>query len=73
MAEINWTDEAEKWLGDIYDHIAEDNPSAAARVVTGIYNKVQVLTGFPEIGYKYRSEAECDMVFYSIVTTGLPI
>lgn len=35
MATINWTDEAERWLKDIYDYIAQDNPNAAARVVDG--------------------------------------
>lgn len=43
MAEINWTYEAEKWLKDIHDYIALDNPSAAKRVVEGIYDKAQIL------------------------------
>ena len=30
MAEVNWTDEAEEWLLDIHDFIAQDNPAAAA-------------------------------------------
>ena len=58
MAEIRWTNEAEVWLRDIYDYIAQDNPSAAARVVDGIYEKAQLLKEHPEIGYKYRSESE---------------
>jgi plasmid stabilization system protein ParE len=29
MAKMNWTDEAEKWLRDIHDYIAQDNPMAA--------------------------------------------
>ena len=58
MAEIRWTVEAEVWLRDIYDYIAHDNPSAAARVVDGIYEKAQFLKEHPEIGYKYRSESE---------------
>ena len=58
MAEIRWTNEAEVWLRDIYDYIAHDNPSAAARVVGGIYEKSQLLKEHPEIGYKYRSESE---------------
>lgn len=33
MAEIRWTEEAERWLNDIYEYIAADNPSAAARTV----------------------------------------
>ena len=58
MAEIRWTVEAEVWLRDIYDYIVHDNPSAAARVVDGIYEKAQLLKEYPEIGYKYRSEPE---------------
>lgn len=27
MAAIRWTFEAETWLKDIYDYIAQDNPS----------------------------------------------
>ena len=58
MAEIRWTTEAEIWLKDIYDYIAQDDPSAAGRVLEGIYKKAQVLKDYPEIGYKYRSEPE---------------
>jgi toxin ParE1/3/4 len=53
MAEINWTVEAERWLRDIHDYIAATNPRAAARVVEGIYGKVQLLRQFPELGYRY--------------------
>ena len=58
MAEIRWTIEAEVWLRDIYDYIAHDNPSAAAKVVDGIYEKAQLLKEYPEIGYRYRFESE---------------
>lgn len=58
MAGIKWTAEAECWLKDIHDYIAKDNPSAAARVVEGIYEKAQILHQFPEIGYIYRKEEE---------------
>jgi plasmid stabilization system protein ParE len=58
MAEIAWTAEAERWLKDIYDYIAQDNPEAANTVVEGIYQRAQILVIFPEIGHKYRSEPE---------------
>jgi plasmid stabilization system protein ParE len=58
MAEIRWTEEAYRWLRDIYDYIAADNPSAAQRVVSGIYEKAQILRQFPEIGHKYREEED---------------
>lgn len=58
MAEIRWTSEAETWLRDIHEYIATDNPSAVIKVVEGIYDKVQTLRQFPEIGYVYRTEKE---------------
>lgn len=58
MAEIRWTEEAHRWLRDIYDYIAEDNPEAAQKVVAGIFQKAQMLRQFPELGYKYRTESE---------------
>jgi|SRR3989337_549154 len=66
MAEINWTDEAERWLKDIYDYIAVDNPAAANKVIDGIYEKVQLLIQFPEIGYKHdrRPELQIRILLY---------
>ena len=58
MAKINWTSEAERWLRDIYDYIAEDNPDAAIRVVEGIYEKAQTLHRFPELGHKYDKKPD---------------
>ena len=54
MAELNWTHEAERWLHDIYDYIARDNPEAAKRTVGSIYRRAQVLKEFPESGYSYH-------------------
>ena len=56
MAEINWTQEAETWLRDIYDFIAADNPGAAIRIVNEIYSKAQLLKRHPELGYEYQTE-----------------
>ena len=53
MAEIRWTAEAERWLRDIYEYIAQDSPNAADRVVTEIYDKVQTLMLFPRMGHLY--------------------
>ena len=58
MAQINWTAEAARWLRDIYDYIAENNPEAAARVVEGIYEKAQLLRQFPELGHRYGGNPE---------------
>ena len=54
MATIAWTDEARRWLEDIFEHIAADNPEAAFRTVQGIYERAQVLATFPEIGHRYQ-------------------
>ena len=61
MAKIRWSYEAEQWLREIYDYISKDNPTAAGKVVSGIYDKAQLLSNFPEIGYKYRKEEEGDI------------
>ncbi len=58
MATIIWTEEAERWLKDIYDYIAQDNPDAAMKVVEDIYDRAQILATFPKIGHKYREEPE---------------
>lgn len=54
MGKIKWTVEAESWLREIHDYIARDNPAAAFRTVQRIYEKVEILKDFPEIGYLYR-------------------
>jgi len=43
MAEIRWTEEAHRWLKDIFDYIATDHPEAAQKVVADIYEKSQRL------------------------------
>lgn len=55
MGTLNWTAESQRWLKDIYEYIEADNPIAAANVVSEIYQRAQVLTDHPEIGYRYQS------------------
>lgn len=55
MAEITWTREAERWLSDIYEYIAADNPVAAMETIQGIFDRAQILKGFPESGARYRA------------------
>lgn len=73
MAELRWTEEAHRWLRDIHDYIAADNPAAAQRVVSGIYDKAQMLSSFPEIGHRYRAEAEGEIRSFSMGIIGLLI
>ena len=58
MAELVWTEESERWLKDIFDYIALDNPDAAASVVAGIYERAQTLLRFPGSGYKYEGSSD---------------
>lgn len=54
MGQIRWTLEAERWLREIYDYIARDNPAAALQTVQGITERAETLTKFPERGYRYN-------------------
>ena len=53
MAKITWTAEAQRWLEDIFEYIAADNPQAAVQTVIGIYDRTQALANFPEMGHRY--------------------
>ena len=55
MAEVVWTDEAERWLLKIHDYIAKDSPVAAFNVVQSIYERAQILERFPDLGHGYGS------------------
>jgi len=56
LAEITWTRESEIWLEDIYNYIAADDPHAAARTLSKIYEKAQLLKHHPRLAYTYESE-----------------
>ncbi len=53
MGKVDWTREAERWLRDIHDYIAGEDPKAAIKTVRGILAKAQMLTAFPELGQRY--------------------
>ncbi len=53
---IEWTEEARLWLKDIHDYIAQDNERIAKKIIKEIYNKVQILATFPQIGYVYPND-----------------
>jgi plasmid stabilization system protein ParE len=55
VAHVTWTAEAQRWLQEIYDYIARDNPDAAYRTITAIHERTQILPRFPQIGTQYRS------------------
>lgn len=58
MVDIYWTEEAENWLKSIHDYIALDKNDIAKKVVTEIYQKVQILQSFPKIGYEYQNSQD---------------
>ena len=49
------TDESQRWLNDILEYIAADDPQAAARTVEGIYDRAQDLRRFPGRGARYTA------------------
>lgn len=58
MAEIAWTLEAVQWLEEIYEYIALESESSAHKVVTGIYDKIQLLRTHPRMGQRYEPIAD---------------
>lgn len=66
MARVVWTSEAARWLEEIHDYIAVDRPSAAHGVVSGIYDKVQLLRDHPRLGQRYEAivDREVRVILY---------
>lgn len=57
MAKLVWTEEALRWLEDIFEYIAHDNPDAAVQTVQGIFERAQALAEFPEMGERYAGSS----------------
>jgi plasmid stabilization system protein ParE len=71
LAEVVWTEEAERWLLKIHDYIAKDSPAAAFNVVQSIYRRAQILERFPDLGHGYTSPSGRETRIYSFGgTTG---
>jgi len=64
VAEISWTAEAQRWLKEIHDYIAADNPEAAARTIAAILNRAEILSRFPEVGYRYSADRDVRVLLY---------
>jgi plasmid stabilization system protein ParE len=56
MAALNWTEEAQRWLRDIFDYIATDNPTAAARTVRILHY------GHYRIAYLIQADGNIDIL-----------
>lgn len=56
MARLIWTPESRWWLREIHQYISRDSPSAAFKVVHGIYEKAHLPLTFPDIGHLYQPQ-----------------
>ncbi len=72
MAEIRWTKEAEIWLKDIHDFIAEDSKQTAEKVIDGIYQRAQLLKHHPESDILIALKRKERSGFYYMVIIALP-
>ncbi len=50
-------------LDEIREHIAEDNPDAADRVITEIFDGIRGLVAFPHQGYRRPNITSCPLRF----------
>ena len=56
MARLIWTPESRWWLREIFEYISRDSPSAALKVVQGVYEKAHLPLTFPDIGHLYQPQ-----------------
>jgi plasmid stabilization system protein ParE len=63
---IHWTAEAEKWLQEIFHYISKHNRQTAKRVVSEIFQKVDILEDCPELGQRllYWPNLNIRMILY---------
>ena len=59
---LRWTRLALQDLRDLYEYIAEDNPSAANRMVTRIQDATQRLKNHPQMGRPGRVQGTHELV-----------
>ncbi len=61
---VVWTRSALSDLDEIQDYVAQDSPSAARRLATGLRDRtVQLLTDAPMAGRKGRARGTRELVF----------
>jgi plasmid stabilization system protein ParE len=56
VAHLIWTPEARWWLREIHQYISRDSPTAAYKVVHGIYEKAHLPLTFPDIGHLHQPD-----------------
>jgi toxin ParE1/3/4 len=52
VAEVKFTDEADRNVTEIFGYHSERDPAMALRIVQGIYEKAQLLRDLPMIGQR---------------------
>ena len=57
-----WTQLALKDLDNAYNHVAEENPSAAARMIARIRQAIKAIGLHPEIGRSGRVEGTRELI-----------
>lgn len=67
MAELNWTQEAQTWLKDIYEYIAADNPDAATRTITVFTKRRSYSNDIPKLDTSTRLNPLEPSEFFSTV------
>jgi len=55
LAEVVWTEEADRWLLKIHDYIAPQSPQNAFTVVESVYRRAQILATFPDLGHRHTT------------------
>ena len=64
--EVSWSQHARDDLGRIFNHIRQDNPSAARKVVEAIYAGCMMLETLPNRGRVGRIVGRRELVFPSL-------
>lgn len=60
VRKIIWTEHASDDLAAVVRYVAHDNPEAARRLGYALYDQVQVLAQFPELGRVVREFGDPD-------------
>jgi plasmid stabilization system protein ParE len=73
VAKITWTNEAQRWLEDIFEYIAADNPVAAEGTIQGIYERAKCSLNTRKwatdtFTHREMSESFCTGIFASPIS-----
>jgi plasmid stabilization system protein ParE len=69
---IRWTEKATACLEGISDYIAKDNPEAALKTVTAIFERIEQLSGFPNRDASDVKKEHANWCFLHCIPRRLP-